>query len=676
VPSTTAPTLSPIPAYKTTGVINCTNASFIDNDPADTATWYYNWYNNNTLLPNITNYLTNYSFVKTDVLVCQITPNDGTVNGSAVNSTALTISNTAPTTPSLGAGNPSNSSRQTSNNVTLNCTGSYDADGDTIYYEFYGNASSTAVTPDALLANTTSDSYTWTTTDGTTYYWRCRANDAAGGDSSYTSTSYFKENQPPIVVSATIAPTTAYANDTLTCANGTITDAEGDTVLLSYKWYNDSGVISGETGLTLTGMFSHFDNITCGIIANDTYQLSNETNSTALQISNWLPTAPTMTSNLTLRETDHTPNVNWTKGNDTVDGDTITTIVYVGTTASPTTQEGNNTGTGLAIGSTVTLSDGTTYYVRLASWDGYNLSSSYTADDDFQMNALPSTTTPTISPSTAYAFNALNCTFNVTDAQADSLSVTWKWWKGTSVFNTSTLSVTNNSATTINLSANKVKKTENWTCEITPYDGYENGTSKNSSTVTIANTVMLINSTLPLGTVKNSTPDLVVVTSEYATCKYDTSYKDYSFMANTMTASGDSMQHTGDLGTLSDGTYNYFIACNDTAGTIKEFTISFIVDTDSNFNYTYWLTPIWDWFFIPPQSVLENMSYSNFNITTMLTSIASNYSQVFYYNGSAWIGYNKALQWDLNALRYVNNTNDRPYWIKLENVSTKVRYQI
>ncbi|MCX6709953.1 MAG: hypothetical protein NTV63_03325 [Candidatus Woesearchaeota archaeon] len=677
VPSTTAPTLSPLSAYKTTGIINCTNASFTDNDPADTATWLYNWYKNGTLLlANTTNYLTNNSFNKNENITCQITPNDGSVNGTSVNSTSLTISNSVPTAPTLGASNPSSASRQTSNSVTLNCTGSYDADGDTIYYEFYGNSSATAVTPNALLQNLTSDSYAWTTTDGNTYYWRCRANDAAGGDSSYTLISNFSENQPPIVASATIAPTIAYANDTLTCANGTITDAEGDTVTVLYAWYNQSGVIPGANSATLAGRFLHFDNITCGIKANDTYQLSNETNSTKLAILNFVPTPPTMTTNLTLRETNHTPNVNWTKGTDPVDGDTITTIVYVGTTASPTAQEGNNTGTGLAIGSTVTLSDGTTYYVKLISWDGYNLSSSYTADDDFQMNALPSTTTPTISPSTAYAFNNLTCTFNVTDAQADTLSVTWKWWNGTSVNSTSTLSVTNNTPTTIALGANIARKAENWTCEITPYDGYENGTSRNATAVTIVNTVMQINSTLPLGTVTNSTPDLLIVTSEYATCKYDTSFKSYSFMSSTMTASGNAMQHTGDLGTLSDSIYNYWVACSDTAGTIKEFTIGFILDTDANFNYTQWLTPIWDTLWIPPQTVLENMSYSNFTITAMLNSISSNYSQAFYYNGSAWIGYNKALQWDLNALRYVNNTNDKPYWLKL-NVSTKdIRYQI
>jgi len=106
---------------------------------------------------------------------------------------------------------------------------------------------------------------------------------------------------------------------------------------------------------------------------------------------NNLPTVPSNFTDLGTRLLDHTPAITWTEGTD-ADGDTVTTYVYVGTTSTPTTEETHNTDTGCDLGNTVTLNDGTTYYYRLRSWDGYGWSD-YTVADEFRMNGRP--TNPT-----------------------------------------------------------------------------------------------------------------------------------------------------------------------------------------------------------------------------------------------------------------------------------------
>jgi hypothetical protein len=79
---------------------------------------------------------------------------------------------------------------------------------------------------------------------------------------------------------------------------------------------------------------------------------------------------------------------------------------------------------------------------------------------------------------------------------------------------------------------------------------------------------------------------------------------------------------------------------------------------------------------------MGTMGYTDFNISAMLGNshfIHNNpYTDVYYYNGSAWTGYSPATGWAGSDLKYVNNTNDKPYWMKLNTtiVPIKTRFQI
>ena len=204
------------------------------------------------------------------------------------------------------------------------------------------------------------------------------------------------------VVSATMDP---YGMD------GYIKDKEGTGLVGANITFNNTNtneqiyfdsITNGaysQNALNFPSEYTDGDNITYYVTYNGTdylnesyYHVINASQGahTVNIILDQAPTVPTSPTNLGDNLIDHTPAITWTKGTDADSGDTVTTYVYVGTGASPTTEEGNNTGTTIDLGSTATLTDGVTYYYRLRSYDGERWSA-YTADDVFTMNSVPTT---------------------------------------------------------------------------------------------------------------------------------------------------------------------------------------------------------------------------------------------------------------------------------------------
>jgi hypothetical protein len=185
---------------------------------------------------------------------------------------------------------------------------------------------------------------------------------------------------------------------------------------------------------------------------------------------------PTNQTDLGNNLIDHTPTITWDKGTDP-DGGNVTTYIYVGTTATPTEEEGNTTAETYDLGTNIPFTDGNTYYYRLRSWDGGNWSD-YTTADQFRMNSapvLPNVSISPVTPVTTDNLTALNGT--VTDAEGDIITLYYRWYIN-GVLNTSL-----NDATTI--ISDNTSDGETWKLIITPNDGYENGTEAFSATVTI-----------------------------------------------------------------------------------------------------------------------------------------------------------------------------------------------
>gem|GEM_PF-5000070 len=131
-PTTGTPTLSPATVYKNTTQITCTNTTSNDAD-GDAITFTYLWYRNSTTTGITAQNITNASFGKTDILLCQITPYDGTANGTAQNSSNLTISNSVPAITDARI-YPTPTTIPTRDLLGY-CTG-LDADSDSIIYHY------------------------------------------------------------------------------------------------------------------------------------------------------------------------------------------------------------------------------------------------------------------------------------------------------------------------------------------------------------------------------------------------------------------------------------------------------------------------------------------------------------------------------------------------------------
>jgi len=229
----------------------------------------------------------------------------------------------------------------------------------------------------------------------------------------------------------------------------------------------------------------------------------------------------------------------------------------------------------------------------------------------------------------------------------------------------------------------------NWNFTVTAIDSSnnENTTIVTSANITIDTTAPSVtnSNTAPVkdsnGKISDNTPTIVVNISEAGTCRFDTVDVAMSSMTYQMSGSGTQNHNYTITTALSDSTYTYYIRCNDTTGNAMTLsaTLSFILDTTGNFNYTQTLTG-WDDLWIPPQSVMEGMGYTStttngWNISYVLSTVAglgTNYNLVYYYNGSAWASFNRG-SWAASSLQYVNNTNDKPYWI---NMTTTDRFEI
>lgn len=285
------------------------------------------------------------------------------------------------------------------------------------------------------------------------------------------------------------------AGNKLSGANVTFTNTNTSEIIYDDSsaagWYSaDAGNFpSGyQNGHIIEYMMNYsgttYQNISYSFIINTTLG-SNTANITLDQA----PTVPTSPTDLGMNLIDHTPAITWTKGTDADSGDTVTTYVYIGTGVSPTTEEGNNTGTTIDLGSTVTLNDGTTYYYRLRSWDGERWSA-YTADDQFRMNTPPTVGTVNITPATAYTNSALTGDGTYVDTEGDSESgTTYKWFKNDAEIG---------GQTTTSLANTHFVRGDSIIFQYTPNDSYETGTAVNSSAKTIANSLPTVPTTLNL----------------------------------------------------------------------------------------------------------------------------------------------------------------------------------
>ena len=221
----------------------------------------------------------------------------------------------------------------------------------------------------------------WTSVEGI-YYVDFGVSDGYGSYDNYTMTITVSGAEPGTPTNLQNTTGNFWINHTWDTGINTDTF----NVSVNNSWTNDSS----NTYYNNTGLLPHvWSNISVAGYNATTGNLSSFISQNT-QIPNNAPTVPTGWTDLGMNLTDHTPTITWTKGTD-ADGDTVTTYVYVGTTSTPTDNETHTTSETCNLGNTIPLSDGTTYYYRLRSYDG-SLWSNYTTADEFRMNSEPMTT--------------------------------------------------------------------------------------------------------------------------------------------------------------------------------------------------------------------------------------------------------------------------------------------
>ena len=271
-------TLTPDPAYEG-DTLTCTPGSYADDD-GDSASFGYRW-NVEGVDPGETSAtLSSAWFDRGETVTCAVTPNDGTDDGAAVSSNSITISNSA---PSIGSVSIRPSSPMASDTLTCAYSGFSDADGDsdasTYNWTVNGTAAGSGTTLLGLYWSGDTVVCTVTPNDGTD----------AGTALSDTVTIH---NELPVVDSVSLSPSSVYTDGTITSLVST-SDADGDSVTVSYAWYVD-GVVVGATGSSLAGVtwFDKDQAVYVVVTPNDGTEDGPAVTSSSLTVLNTAPEAP------------------------------------------------------------------------------------------------------------------------------------------------------------------------------------------------------------------------------------------------------------------------------------------------------------------------------------------------------------------------------------------------
>jgi hypothetical protein len=457
VPSIAAAIISPDPA-RAGDTLTCSEVGYADDD-GDASAPTYAWTVGGS--PAGAGPTLSSGFTGGDVVVCTVTPHDGTSSGAAVSSASLTIANTPPVLASVSLA-PSPAYETT----TLLCIpgATSDADGTSVSVTYAWTvdgaavAETTATLTGAFFSLGNTVSCTVTPTDGT----------SAG--TPVTSNTVTISNTPPVLAAVGLAPTTAYEATTLTCTPGTYGDADGESVTLSYSWTVNGASIAATTA-TLTGVyFGRGDIVACIVTPNDATSSGAPVRSSTVTISDTAPSVAGVTVSPSPAYTDTTLTCTPSGGFD-ADGDMISytyqwfvnSVVRSGETGSTIA------GTQYARGDAV--------YCRVTPLDGTMVGAPVSSASVPISNTPPTTPGVTITPTMPADADPLVCSITTasTDADADPILYSYSWTRNglASAITTSTVPA---SATSVG---------DVWTCGAQASDGTGTSGPGTSGSVTV-----------------------------------------------------------------------------------------------------------------------------------------------------------------------------------------------
>jgi hypothetical protein len=481
--------------YKTTASINC-EATANDVDSGDIMSYHYLHYKDDITTGITTQAITNASYSEGENWICEVYADDGIADSNKLNSSQVTILNSAPTIPSLSAITPNPA--YTTSLLSSTASGSDDADGESIFYYYQINdTGDSAILQDWSLTNTFDCNISGCNKEDTIRYY-AKAYD--GTDYSVVSAPQTREisNSVPIAENNTIIPTTAYFNSTIICV-GQSKDDDGDVLTDLYEFRNNTATLQA---------YSVTDNFVCnaedcnvGAIiycdykSNDGTADSNIiTNSTTIIAIPPIIPEVIITPTIAYRNSQLECSVAYSSSEER-DG-TVSIYWYNGTDLYSTNTTGilNNgiTSSALPIG----IQEG-----------GEIWNCSANATDSMDVAGLPNSTTVTIvsvnmafsslqiAPSPAYYTDTLNCSANYLNSEGFDGNVSITWYNGTAQYITTTIyNVADGQMVSDLLTAQIQRKGEIWNCTVNATDETETESGFSSTTRTISNILPVMNS--------------------------------------------------------------------------------------------------------------------------------------------------------------------------------------
>lgn len=460
LPIATAVTIEPVLVREDTVIEAFPEGSDEDGDPL---TWTFTWYVNDEALPGESGAtLDGASFDKGDRIVVEAVPNDGLADGEGVRSAPVRVRNSAPT---LGGAaiDPSEAYEAS----TLACLGSgfNDIDGDPEGYRTAWFVNGARFDTDTLDGSRFSK--------GDSVYCELSPFDGTEAGDFVRTDTIVVLNTAPVLTRATITNSSPREGDTLDVRIEGAGDDDGDTVSFEYSWTVDGTEVATTPTLS-SDLFDKGESVQVTITPFDGTDRGVAVTSAAVIVEN---TPPVMDS-VSLSPTDLRTNdtLTATVASSDVDGDTVTYDFawYVD---------------GVKIGATGATLDGSAWFAKgeevwvvVTPNDGDDDGASMTSSKVEVKNTKPEISAATIAPSTVKEETEITCVpSGWTDDDGDTESYKYVWYvEGRSV------------GATAKLDGDFFDRGEEVWCEITPFDGEEDGTTVTSSRVTIANTAPTI----------------------------------------------------------------------------------------------------------------------------------------------------------------------------------------
>ncbi|MBU1850613.1 MAG: hypothetical protein KKH40_07835 [Nanoarchaeota archaeon] len=364
-----------------------------------------------------------------------------------------------------------------------------------------------------------------------------------------------------------------------------------------------------------TYTYKVFANDNLGNLGNTTYQEN---------IENTKPPTPThLTPEDEAIMIGNSQNITWTAGGVDAEGDTITYYWRIDDEeplSAPFTFSGSTTDTNSSQETTV---DGTTYFWQIIAGDGYE-NQTKTTIWNFTENSVPTIDAQSITPETAYTTNNLICTFTVSDAENTSLIVYYKWFNDTEEVISNSKDITSGVEDTVTLDSSYTSKGENWTCEIRPFDGFENGTAQNVTR-----------------NITNSNPTITLTAPANNTAITELGNRTPTFTWTSSDDDSDTLAHTI---FISDAIDFSNIVDTSSVGTAITYTPTADLDVDTKY---WWRVEISD------GEIIFNSTDFNFTIES--------YNAISLINASVLFGEKDIGNKD-------NTTDDEPYPLVIRNL--------